>query len=74
MNFLSFLISLGWLVSFDCIAGFLLFVFYNFFDKKYNSKLEIEILKQENDYLKEEIKKVNGTSSDFWGRNKWLEQ
>ena len=30
------------------------------------SQLEINILKEENKYLKEENKKVNGTSADFW--------
>ena len=65
MNFLEFLINLGWLVSIDCFIGFVLYVFYNYFDKKYNSSLEITILKQENEFLKQENQKLNGTSSDF---------
>ena len=30
------------------------------------SQLEINVLKEENKYLIEENKKVNGTSADFW--------
>ena len=37
-----------------------------YFDKKYMSQLEINILQEENKYLKKENKKVNGTSADFW--------
>ena len=70
MNFLEFLISLGWLVSIDCFIGFILYVSYNYFDKKYNSSLEINILKEENKYLKEENKKINGASTDFWDNKK----
>lgn len=69
MNFLEFFISLGWLVSIDCFIGFVLYVLYNYFDKKYNSSLEITILKQENEFLKQENQKLNGTSSDFWDKN-----
>ena len=66
MNFLDFLISLGWLVSIDCFVVFILYVSYHYFDKKYNSSLEINILKEENKYLIEENKKINGASTDFW--------
>ena len=70
MNFLEFLISLGWLVSIDCFIGFVLYVLYNYFDKRYNSSLEINILKEENDFLKKENQKINGTSSDFWDKKR----
>ena len=70
MNFLEFLISLGWLVSVDCFIGFVLYVLYNYFDKKYNSSLEINILKEENEFLKKENQKINGTSSDFWDKKR----
>lgn len=66
MNFLEFLIELLKIVSFDLIMGFVLYVGYNYFDKKYNSSLEINLLKEENKYLKEENKKIHGTSADFW--------
>ena len=70
MNFLEFLISLGWLVSVDCFIGFVLYVLYNYFDKRYNSSLEINILKEENEFLKKENQKINGTSSDFWDKKR----
>lgn len=70
MNFLEFLISLGWLVSIDSFIGFVLYVLYNYFDKRYNSSLEINILKEENDFLKKENQKINGTSSDFWDKKR----
>lgn len=70
MNVLEFLVSFGWLVSIDCFIGFILYVSYNYFDKKYNSSLEINILKEENKFLKEENRKVNGASTDFWDNKK----
>ncbi len=66
MNFKEFIIELLKIVSFDAIMGFVLYVGYNYFDKKYNSSLEITLLKEENKFLKEENKKLNGTSSNFW--------
>lgn len=69
MAFLSFIFGLLCLISIDSILGFLIYTLWKYFDMKYFSELEISILKQENEYLKEENKKVNGTSSDFW-RNK----
>lgn len=66
MNYLEFIIDLLTLISFDIFIGFITYVGYNFFDKKYNSNLEINILKEENKFLKEENKKVNGSSTSFW--------
>ena len=63
---LNLLISLLWLISIDCIFGFTLFLIWKYLDLKYFSVSEIELLRQENEYLKQENKKVNGTSSDFW--------
>lgn len=66
MNLLNFLISLLWLISIDSIIAFILFMIYKYVDLKYFSNLEIEQLKTENKYLKEENKKINGTSTNFW--------
>lgn len=66
MNSLSFLFGLLCLISIDIILGLIAFTFYRYFDLKYFSKLEISILKEENKYLKEENKKVSGTSTEFW--------
>ena len=66
MSFLSFLFGLLCLVSIDIILGFLIYTLWKYFDMKYFSQLEINLLKEENKYLKEENKKVNGTSNDFW--------
>ena len=66
MNILEFIIKILNLISIDVIVGFILYVLYTYFDKKYMSQLEINILKEENKWLKEENKKVNGTSADFW--------
>lgn len=65
MNGLSFMFGLLCLISIDCILGFITFIFYRYFDLKYFSQLEINMLKEENKYLKDENKKVNG-STDFW--------
>lgn len=66
MDFLTFFFCLLCLISFDSIIVFIVYIFYKYFDLKYFSQLEIEQLKEENKYLKEENKKVNG-SLNFWG-------
>ena len=65
MNFLEFLIKLLGLASFDILVGFLIWVLYKYVDYKYFSTLEITTLRQENDYLKRENRKINGTSTFF---------
>ena len=64
--FISFIVSILWLISIDIMVGFGLFLLWKFLDIKYFCTSEIELLKEENRYLKEENKKVNGSSSDFW--------
>lgn len=66
MNSLEFIYKMLSLISIDVIVGFLVYVFYTYFDKKYMSQLEISLLQEENNYLKKENKKCNGTSADFW--------
>lgn len=66
MNSLSFIFGLFCLISIDIILGVVLFIFYKYFDLEYFSNLEIQELKEENKYLKEDNKKLNGTSSNFW--------
>lgn len=66
MNSLEFIYKILSLISIDIIVGFIVYVFYTYFDKKYMSQLEISLLQEENNYLKKENKKVNGTSADFW--------
>lgn len=70
MNFLEFIIEFLKIISFDCFMGFVLYVGYKYFDRKYNSDLQITMLEEENKYLKNENKKINGTSTDFWGKDK----
>ncbi len=66
MNSLEFVYKILSLISIDVIVGFIVYVFYTYFDKKYMSQLEINLLQEENNYLKKENKKCNGTSADFW--------
>lgn len=66
MNSLEFIYKILSLLSIDVIVGFIVYVFYTYFDKKYMSQLEISLLQEENNYLKKENKKCNGTSADFW--------
>ena len=66
MNSLSFVFGLLCLISIDVILGLIAFTFYRYFDLKYFSQLEISMLKEENKYLKEENKRVSGTSTEFW--------
>ena len=68
MSGLGFLLGLLILISADIMLGFIIFIFYRYFDLKYFSKLEINQLKEENKYLKEENQKLSGSTS-FWGKN-----
>lgn len=70
MNGLSFMLGLLSLISIDVIIGFLIFMLYKYVDLKYFSNLEIEQLKIENKYLKEENQKLSGASTNFWSDNK----
>ena len=69
MNFLEFIIELLKIGSFDVIIGFILYVGYKYFDRKYNSDLRITMLEEENKYLKEQNQKING-STNFWDSEK----
>lgn len=62
LNWFSFLLGIGCLIP----IYFIVYVFYRYFDLKYFSSLEINQLKEENKYLKEENKKVSGASANFW--------
>ena len=66
MNFLEFLVRLLTIISLDILLGFLLWILYKYIDLKYFSTLDITLLKEENEYLKKENKKINGTSTNFW--------
>lgn len=68
MSVLSFLFGLLCLFSMDILLGFIVYILYKYVDLKYFSKLEINQLKEENIFLKEENTKVNGSSTNFWGK------
>ena len=57
MNVKEFIIEFLKIVSFDGIMGFILYVGYRYFDRKYNSDLRITMLEEENKYLKNKIRK-----------------
>lgn len=63
--YLIYIIYLLFIISLDAICGFGLFLLWKYLDLKYFSTSEIELLREENKYLKEENKKVHG-SSEFW--------
>lgn len=63
---IHFVLGLLTIISIDCLVGFFLFILWRFMDLKYFSTSEISLLKEENEYLKKENKKVRGSSSDFW--------
>lgn len=68
MSFLNFIFGLLCLISIDSILGFSLYLLYKYLDLKYFSSSEIELLRQENEYLKNENKKIGGTSTNFWDK------
>ena len=66
MNWKEFFIELLRLISFDCGVGFILYIAWRYIDMKYFSTFTVETLKRENEWLKEENRKINGTSTNFW--------
>lgn len=64
----EFFIEFLKLVSFDLGFGFILYLIWKYVDYKYFSQLEITTLKEENKYLRQENKKINGTSTQFWNK------
>ena len=51
------------LISFDVIIGILLFLLWRYLDCKYFSTSEIELLRNENEYLKKENMKIYGSDN-----------
>lgn len=66
MNFISFVVWILIIISFDSLFGFFLFLIWKYLDLKYFSTSEIELLRQENKYLKEENRKIGGNNTEFW--------
>ena len=65
MNLLEFLIELLKVISFDCLFGFLIWILYKYIDSKYLSQFDITTLRQENEFLKQQNKSLNGTSTFY---------
>lgn len=65
MNWKEFIISILSLISYDIGFGFIIYICWKYIDDKYFSKLEINVIKKENEYLREENRKIGG-SGDFW--------
>lgn len=63
---MTFILYLLILISVDTFCGCLIYFLWKYLDMKYFSQFEITQLKQENEYLKQENKKINGASTDFW--------
>lgn len=66
MNWLSFIFGILCLVSLDIILGFVIYTIWKYFDLKYFSEFEITKLRNENEYLKEQNQKINGSDSEYW--------
>ena len=69
MNFLEFLVQLLTIISVDILVGFCIWILYKYIDLKYFSTLDITLLREENEYLKKENKKLSGTSTNFWNED-----
>lgn len=70
INGLCFIAIIFAIISYVCINGFALFLAWKFLDLKYFSTSDIELLREENKYLREENKKVHGTSDEFWSKER----
>lgn len=66
MNDLSFIFGLLCLISVDVIFGFIVYTLWKYFNLKYFSEFEITKLRNENEYLKEQNQKINGSDSEYW--------
>ena len=54
----KFILGLLTIISIDSLCGFALFLVWKYLDTKYFSTTDIELLKDEIEYLKKENKKV----------------
>lgn len=68
MTWKGFLLGFLILVSIDVFVGFLIWLLYKYIDMKYLSEFKITTLQEENDFLKRENRKVNG-STKFWEKD-----
>lgn len=68
MSWKEFIIELLKLASFDFGVGFMLYLIWKYIDLKYFSTFDVETLKRENEYLKKENRKIEGTSTEFWNK------
>lgn len=66
MIFFQLLLNYLILISVDVFVGFIIWIIYKYIDLKYFSSFEITTLKEENQYLRNENQKINGTSTNFW--------
>lgn len=68
MSWKEFFIELLRLVSCDIGIGFIIYVTWRYIDLKYFSTFDVETLKIENKYLREQNKKINDNPEEFWNK------
>lgn len=66
MNWKEFFIEILRLASLDIGIGFILYISWKYIDLKYFSTFDVETLKIENKYLREQNKKIGDNPDDFW--------
>ena len=64
MTFIGFLFGILCLISIDTICGTLIYILWKYLDSKYYSKLELTLLQNENEFLKQENKRIQSIYTD----------
>lgn len=68
MSWKEFILKFLILFSIDGFGISLLYIAWKYIDLKYFSTFDVETLKRENEYLRQENRKINGTSTEFWSK------
>lgn len=69
MSWKEFFIKLLGLASCDVGIGFILYIGWKYIDLKYFSTFDVETLKIENKYLREQNKKIGEDPEEFWNES-----
>lgn len=67
MTWKQFIIEFLGLASVDVFIAVILYLLWKYLDLKYFSTFDIETLRRENEYLKQQNRNLDSSTTEFWG-------